>query len=95
MDVIGCHQAGYEAAVAPLGTAMTSDQCHLLKRYVDQVTLLFDADRAGDSAAQRGSELLLEYGFLPSSRGCRRSRMPTSTWKSIRSRSSRSCCSRE
>jgi DNA primase len=65
MDVIGCHQAGYEAAVAPLGTAMTSDQCHLLKRYVDQVTLLFDADRAGDSAAQRGSELLLEYGFLP------------------------------
>lgn len=65
MDVIGCHQAGYEAAVAPLGTALTSDQCHLLKRYVDQVTLLFDADRAGDSAAQRGSELLLEYGFLP------------------------------
>ncbi|MBI4217756.1 MAG: DNA primase [Elusimicrobia bacterium] len=65
MDVIGCHQAGIECAVAPLGTSLTLDQCQILKRYVNQVTLLFDSDKAGDSAALRGAELLLEFGFLP------------------------------
>lgn len=65
LDVISCHQAGAEIAVAPLGTSLTTDQCQLLKRYADQVTLLFDSDRAGDSATARGAELLIEFGFLP------------------------------
>lgn len=65
MDVIACHQSGVENAVAPLGTALTPDQCQLLKRYVERVTLLFDSDAAGQSASLRGAELLLEFGFLP------------------------------
>jgi DNA primase len=66
MDVIACHQAGVENAVAPLGTSLTADQCQILKRYAEGVTLLFDADDAGESAAMRGAELLLEFGILPS-----------------------------
>jgi len=65
MDVIGCHQAGVGEAVAPLGTALTSDQCLLLKRSVENITLLFDSDAAGNQATSRGAELLLEYGFMP------------------------------
>ena len=65
MDVIGCHQAGLREAVAPLGTALTTDQCQILKRCVENIILLFDADAAGNLAAFRGAELLLEYGFMP------------------------------
>lgn len=65
MDVIGCHQAGVDYAVAPLGTSFTTDQCQILKRYAEQVTLLFDSDAAGESAALRSSEILLEFGFIP------------------------------
>ncbi|MBI2117997.1 MAG: DNA primase [Elusimicrobia bacterium] len=65
MDVVGCHQAGILNVAAPLGTSLTMDQCQLLKRYVEQVTLLFDSDPAGDRATQRGAELLLDLGFMP------------------------------
>ena len=65
MDVIGCFQAGFLNGVAPLGTSLTIDQCQILKRYVDNVILLFDADKAGDNAATRGAELLLNFGFIP------------------------------
>lgn len=65
MDVISSHQAGVKTAVAPLGTSLTMDQGQLLKRYVDQITLLFDSDTAGESATFRGAELLIEFGLLP------------------------------
>lgn len=65
MDVIGCHQAGIENVVAPLGTALTEEQAQILKRYVKEAILLFDADAAGERAAQRGAEVLLEQGFFP------------------------------
>lgn len=65
MDVVGCHQAGILNVAAPLGTSLTMDQCQLLKRYVEQVILLFDSDPAGDRATQRGASLLLDLGFMP------------------------------
>jgi len=58
MDVIALHQFGFENAVAVLGTAMTNDHVRRLKRYTDQILLVFDADRAGQSAAVRSTETL-------------------------------------
>ena len=49
-DVISLHQAGFEYAVAPFGTAFTSEQVQLLSRYVDKLSLLFDSDQAGFKA---------------------------------------------
>jgi len=65
MDVIGCHQAGIQNSAAPLGTSLTVQQGYLLKRHAKQVTLLFDSDNAGENAAIRGADLLLELGFIP------------------------------
>ncbi|MDR3335398.1 MAG: DNA primase [Treponema sp.] len=50
MDVIALHQAGITNAVAPLGTAFTDEQAKLLRRWADQVFLIFDADIAGQNA---------------------------------------------
>jgi DNA primase len=63
MDAIACHQGGLEQAVATLGTALTPDHARLLKRYVDRVVLIFDADAAGLRAARRAGEPLLEAGL--------------------------------
>ncbi len=52
-DVIGFHRAGVRRAVATCGTALTEDHVRLLKRYASQVVLAFDADAAGQGAAQR------------------------------------------
>jgi len=60
MDVVGCHQAGADYAVAPLGTAFTTDQALLLKRYVQEVILLFDPDDAGTRASWRSADVLLQ-----------------------------------
>jgi DNA primase len=60
MDVIGCHQAGFGHAVAPLGTALTREQGQLLKRYVEEVVLLFDPDEAGTRASWRSAEVFLK-----------------------------------
>ena len=65
MDVIAAHQAGVENAVAPLGTSLTAEQCQILRRYASNVTVLFDMDKAGETAGIRGAELLLEHGFFP------------------------------
>ncbi len=65
MDAIACHLAGVEQAVATLGTALTEDHTRQLKRYVDQVILVFDTDMAGVRAARRGCEVLLEAGLEP------------------------------
>lgn len=63
MDVIAMHQAGFNMAVASLGTAFTSQQASLLKRYTDLVILSYDSDSAGTSAALRGIEILKEAGL--------------------------------
>jgi len=52
-DVIGFHRAGVRRAVATCGTALTEDHVRLLKRYAPSVVLAFDADAAGQGAAQR------------------------------------------
>ncbi len=56
-DVLALHQAGLRNVVATLGTAMTAEHLTLLRRYVEQVTLCFDADAAGMAAALRNIEL--------------------------------------
>ncbi|MDR1506932.1 MAG: DNA primase [Treponema sp.] len=53
MDVLALHQAQVRNAVAPLGTAFTDDQARLLKRWVDTVVLMLDADEAGQTAAEK------------------------------------------
>ncbi|MDD5656877.1 MAG: DNA primase [Elusimicrobia bacterium] len=63
MDVMAAHQFGLAIACAPLGTALTLDQAALIKRYASSATVVFDADRAGLSAALRGAELLLSAGL--------------------------------
>ena len=63
MDVISLHQAGFTNAVAPLGTAFTSNQAMLLKRYTDEVILSFDSDGAGVKAALRALPILRENGL--------------------------------
>ncbi|MEM8747781.1 MAG: DNA primase [Actinomycetota bacterium] len=52
-DVIGFHQAGVDRAVATCGTALTEEHVRLLKRYASRVVLAFDADAAGQGAAER------------------------------------------
>ena len=63
MDAIACHQYGFAQAVATLGTALTEDHAKLLKRYVNKVVLLFDADAAGLRAARRAGEALTGTGL--------------------------------
>ncbi len=63
MDVIALHQAGFSNAVASLGTAFTSQQAVLLKRYTDQVILTYDSDEAGVKAALRAIPILKEAGM--------------------------------
>jgi DNA primase len=58
MDVLAMHQAGLANTVAPLGTALTESQVRLIKRYVSRVTLVFDADAAGEKATLRAVEML-------------------------------------
>lgn len=60
MDVIALYQAGVQNVVASSGTALTVEQIRLLKRFTTNVLLIYDADRAGISAALRGIDLLLE-----------------------------------
>ena len=62
MDVIALHQAGFTNAVASLGTALTSGHASLLKRYTQEVLLLYDSDEAGIRAALRGIPILREAG---------------------------------
>ena len=62
MDVISMHQAGFTNAVASLGTALTSGHASLLKRYTQEVLLLYDSDDAGVRAALRAIPILREAG---------------------------------
>ena len=63
MDVISMHQAGFDSAVASLGTALTPEQASLLHRYTEQVLLLYDSDGAGRMAAVRAIPILKDAGI--------------------------------
>ena len=64
MDVIALHQAGFDNAVASLGTALTSGHANLLKRYTKEVYLTYDSDGAGIKAALRAIPILKEVGII-------------------------------
>ena len=63
MDVITCHQFGFKNAVASSGTALTTEQITLLKRYTNNIALCFDADKAGQLAADRGIKEAMAQGM--------------------------------
>ena len=64
MDVIALHQAGFDNAVASLGTSLTSGHANLLKRYTKEVYLTYDSDGAGVKAALRAIPILKEVGIV-------------------------------
>ncbi len=62
-DVLALHRAGFSAAVATCGTALTSEHARLLKRYADKIFLIFDEDAAGRQATFRAMDALLPVGL--------------------------------
>lgn len=58
IDVVSLHQAGFDSAVASLGTSLTADQARLLARYTNEIVIAYDSDAAGKKAAQRAISLL-------------------------------------
>lgn len=64
MDVIALHQAGFDNAVASLGTALTPGHANLLKRYTKEVYITYDSDGAGVKAALRAIPILKEVGII-------------------------------
>ena len=63
IDVVTLHQYGFDNAVASLGTSLTEEQVALLSRYTEQVILTYDADEAGQRAAQRAIPMLEKAGL--------------------------------
>ncbi len=63
MDVIMLHQAGFQTAVATLGTALTSDHLPLLKKGEPEVVVAYDGDSAGEAAALKAAQLLSIHNF--------------------------------
>ncbi len=63
MDVIALHAAGFENAVATLGTAITPEHARIMKRYTDKVIIAYDADDAGQRAAENAFRILGEAGL--------------------------------
>ena len=63
MDAIALHQYGFDCAVASLGTSLTEEHATLLSRYTEQVYLIYDADEAGQRAAQRAIPMLEKVGI--------------------------------
>ncbi len=63
MDVIAMHSAGFENAVATLGTAITSEQARIMSRYTKKVIISYHADEAGQKAAMRAVKMLTEVGL--------------------------------
>lgn len=62
-DVISLHQAGIENVVASSGTSLTVEQIRLIRRYTNNITILYDGDFAGIKASLRGIDLVLEEGM--------------------------------
>jgi len=63
LDTIACHAAGIRNVVAPQGTALTPDHARVLRRYVEEVVLCFDGDKAGRTASVRSFDGLLGSGL--------------------------------
>jgi len=63
LDLIRCFTSGVRNVVAPQGTALTAEHARILKRYVEEVVLCFDADEAGRNAAERSFESLADAGL--------------------------------
>lgn len=63
LDTISLHEAGFNGAVATCGTAITGDQCRLLARYFDEVTIAYDSDEAGRTATSKAIELFKPTGI--------------------------------
>lgn len=64
MDVIALHKAGFDTAVASMGTALTQKQARQLKLYSDLVYISYDGDTAGQKATLRGLDILRETGLV-------------------------------
>ncbi len=64
IDTIACHENGLDNVVAPQGTALTEQHARILKRYTEEVVLMFDGDNAGQKAVVRNAEPLWETGFV-------------------------------
>ncbi|HSZ85749.1 MAG TPA: DNA primase, partial [Puia sp.] len=62
-DVISLHQAGVENVVASGGTSLTQDQLRLVKKYTNNLTIIYDGDSAGVKAALRGLDMAVEEGL--------------------------------
>ena len=62
-DVISFHQSGIEHVVSSSGTALTKEQVRLIKRFTNNLTVIFDGDSAGIKAALRGIDIILENGL--------------------------------
>ena len=63
MDVIALHKAGFDTAVASMGTALTHQQAKQIKNYTDKVYISYDGDGAGQKATMRGLDILRESGL--------------------------------
>jgi len=63
VDVISLHQGGIEHAVATCGTALAREHADTLARYTNRVVLVFDSDKAGESATEKGIDILLKRGL--------------------------------
>ena len=63
MDVIACHAAGFENAVATLGTALTQEQARLMAKHTKEVLIAYDSDEAGQNAARKAIRMLSEVGL--------------------------------
>ena len=63
IDVVSLHQAGFDSAVASLGTSLTKEQAHLIEHYTHEVIIAYDNDEAGQKAAQRAIGILEPLGL--------------------------------
>jgi DNA primase len=63
LDVIACHRAGLNVAIASLGTSLSEEHARLLKRWCEKVVILYDSDAAGEKAAERAVEVLGAEGL--------------------------------
>ena len=63
IDVISLHQAGFDSAVASLGTALSPEQARLMARYTKNVVIAYDSDSAGEKAAKRAIDILEKTGL--------------------------------
>ena len=63
MDVIALHQAGFDSAVASLGTSLTDEQAQLISKYKSKVVICYDSDNAGRAATERAIDILTRAGL--------------------------------